>query len=85
MKPKKIEKKLFLNKKTIAHLNNGQLGKAKGGGDTTSCDTCETCQTNCSCTCETCVWTVTGCYCTGHKTCDTYLCPVSDTCPVFCM
>ncbi len=87
MKTKKIEKKLFLNKKTIAHLNNGQLGQAKGGFPTTSCGTCETCLTHCSCTCETCVPTgqdTDNCQeptdnCTGHK-----LCPVSNTCPEIC-
>lgn len=89
MKTKKVEKKLFLNKKTIAHLNNGQLGQAKGGGPTTTCDTCETCLTYCSCTCETCVPTGVDptevtCNCTGHKTCDTYLCVISNTCPEFC-
>jgi hypothetical protein len=31
MKPKKFQKKLTLNKKTIADLSNGQLGKIKGG------------------------------------------------------
>ena len=82
MKPKKIEKKLFLNKKTIAHLNNGQLREVKGGDTTVTLDTC---QTYCSCTCETCVWTITGCYCpTGHRKCDTYICVVTETCPEIC-
>jgi len=31
MKTKKFEKKLVLNKKTIAHLANGELNAAKGG------------------------------------------------------
>jgi hypothetical protein len=31
MKTKKFSKKLALNKKTIADLNNGQLGLVKGG------------------------------------------------------
>ena len=70
MKTKEIKKKLFLNKKTIAHLNNGQLGHAKGGL-TISCHTCETCETCNTCTC--------------HKTCDTRLCVESLTCPVNCI
>lgn len=89
MKTKEIKKKLFLNKKTIAHLANGQLGHAKGGGQTTSCpyETCDTCGT-CDCvptgqdptqdcsgdTCNTC-----------HKLCDTRLCAVSNTCPEMCL
>jgi len=31
MKPKKFSKRLSLNKKTIADLNNGQLDNVKGG------------------------------------------------------
>ena len=84
MKIKRVEKKLFLNKKTVAHLNNLQMGNIKGAEESTTCDTCDTCLTNCTCTQVTCVWTVTGCYCTGHKTCDTYLCPVSETCVEIC-
>ncbi len=34
MKIKKITKKLTLNKKTVAHLNNGELNAIQGGVDT---------------------------------------------------
>jgi hypothetical protein len=86
MKTKNFKKRLTLNKKTIANLNNGELAQAKGGGLTPSCPTCETCLTYCSCTCETCVPTgqEPTDNCTGHKTCDTYICYVSDTCPEIC-
>jgi hypothetical protein len=91
MKTKDFKKRLTLNKKTIANLNNGQLAQAKGGIQTISCDTCDTCET-----CETCYtycppcppWVPTGIEtdtCTQHKTCDTYLCPISDTCPAVCI
>jgi hypothetical protein len=77
MKIKNLKKKLALNKNTIAHLNNGQLGRAKGGHTgtcppTTLCtdDTCDTCSCD---TCNTC-----------HKTCVTWLCPVSTSCPEVC-
>jgi hypothetical protein len=60
MKPKKVEKKLFLNKKTVADLNNRQMTHLRGGiatGDTVevccytkTChctDSCNTCYTDC--------------------------------------
>lgn len=34
MKRKKIEKKLVLNKKTVADLSNNQMGDIRGGGQT---------------------------------------------------
>lgn len=59
MKTKKIGKKLTLNKKTIAHLYNGELNAIRGGDgftkvglsclycpittDAYTCDTCDTC------------------------------------------
>ena len=60
MKPKKLSKKLGLNKKTIADLNNGEMKNAYGREqdiyrttyafpDCVTCPTCQTCQT-----CETC-------------------------------
>jgi hypothetical protein len=67
MKTKKFEKKLALNKKTIADLSNGQLGQVKGGGPKptvlgvpcpsqteliTTCPTCpQTCANTCPVTC----------------------------------
>jgi hypothetical protein len=58
MKAKKLNKRLSLNKKTIANLNNGEMRNAFGREIkipvTTyalpDCESCETCQT-----CETCV------------------------------
>lgn len=67
MKTKEVKKKLFLHKKTIMHLNNGQLWYAKGGS-TISCHTCETCGT-----CDT---------CTCNKLCNTQLCADTLHCPV---
>jgi hypothetical protein len=56
MKPKAFSKKLVLNKKTIARLNNGDMKHAYGGtaaafaiGDATECTNCtwtgDCCQT----------------------------------------
>lgn len=63
MKTKKFEKKLVLNKKTIANLGNNELGNALGGGipDPTGY-TClvETCPTDCG-TCYTCPTECNGC------------------------
>lgn len=78
MKPKKISKKLELNKKTIANLNQENLGSARGGYTPTilwpeckrsdyTCQTymCNTCQTNClSC------W-ITDCLCSEPCPTDT--------------
>jgi len=51
MKKKSFQKRLTLNKKTVANLNAGQLGQLKGGntGDT-NCRTCDcpTAQYNCT-------------------------------------
>jgi hypothetical protein len=55
MKTKKFSKKLSLNKKTIAHLNDAHMTEVKGGEDTgqTGCilcavtHTCQTCPTKC--------------------------------------
>ncbi|NIM13661.1 MAG: hypothetical protein GTO45_16205 [Candidatus Aminicenantes bacterium] len=72
MKTKKFEKKLELNKKTIANLSNGQLGLVKGGDKnvpveseseccgTNTCGSCDTCLT-CEATCNT-----AGCGCTDQ-------------------
>jgi hypothetical protein len=47
MKPRKFKQKLSLNRKTIANLNNGELGHVKGGIKPTnyfmSCPTFCTC------------------------------------------
>ena len=56
MKPKKFNKRLSLNKKTIADLNNGQLDNVKGGLTQEPCPgTIEPCLlTQRTCTCDTC-------------------------------
>lgn len=46
MKTQKINKKLTLNKKTIALLNDDQLDAQRGGGKTKG-NTCNTCLTWC--------------------------------------
>jgi natural product precursor len=60
MKTKKFEKKLSLNKKTIANLNNGDMKHLQGGIKPTGC-TCPFCRVteNSLCptaaiTCQTC-------------------------------
>ena len=57
MKPKKVEKKLFLNKKTVANLSNRQMTHLRGGlftGDTTVEVCCYTKDATCLNTCQTC-------------------------------
>lgn len=41
MKKIKMEKKLYLNKKTITNLKSGEMKKANGGGPTNQGNTCE--------------------------------------------
>ncbi|MCX6579019.1 MAG: class I lanthipeptide [Candidatus Aminicenantes bacterium] len=43
MKTKKFDKKLALNKKTIADLSNGEMGKIQGGGYDTALSHCLAC------------------------------------------
>ena len=45
MKPKKISKKLGLNKRTVAHLSTSEISKVKGGAldDTECCRTAGSC------------------------------------------
>ncbi len=38
MKPRNFDKKLFLNKHTVAHLEKIDLSDVKGGATRTSCD-----------------------------------------------
>jgi hypothetical protein len=40
MKNKKFNKKLLLNKKTIANLKNGEMKKAQGGNTGPTCPAC---------------------------------------------
>ncbi len=85
MKPKKFNKKLSLNKKTIANLSHGQLGNMRGGftpilctGETCritlcatceTCDTCDTCDT-CGNTCVSALQRVPCCVTLGENTCE---------------
>jgi hypothetical protein len=63
MKKKPFEKKLVLNKKTIAHLGNNEQDTAKGGAPTGSCQShcwCTLTDQMCGATCppmETCPYT----------------------------
>lgn len=59
MKPKMFNKKLFLNKKTIANLVNGEMNGVYGGA---KCDTFTT-------TCNPCAFIES--YCGGPATCAT--------------
>ena len=65
MKTKKLSKKLVLNKKTVASLNNAEIKDIKGGETglytcQATCNTaCPTCNTECSCvTCFPCSYIV---------------------------
>jgi hypothetical protein len=65
MKSKKFEKKLALNKKTIADLSNGQLKQVKGGcmsAGETSCQT-YTCFTDGCCLSDWCYTQSIGPHC----------------------
>jgi hypothetical protein len=74
MKTKKFEKKLTLNKKTIADLSNSQLGIIKGAIQSFPGLTCPTV--------SLCICKITGC--TGCQTCaDTCTC-VTTCFPVCC-
>ncbi len=53
MRPKKIHKKLSLNKKTIANLGNEELSIVKGGYITGTCP--DPCQTGRGCTAAGCI------------------------------
>lgn len=65
MKKKPFEKKLVLNKKTIAHLGNNEQDTVKGGIATRSCQSycwCTLTDQMCGVTCfpmETCPLTIT--------------------------
>lgn len=50
MKVKTFSKKLILNKKTIAHLDNGEMKGLRGGANTrpTKCPF-HTCERTCTC------------------------------------
>lgn len=58
MKPKKLNKKLLLNKNTVAHLNGDELKEVQGGGytDWPYIDTCHynSCDPSFCITCDTC-------------------------------
>lgn len=47
MKPKKLSKKLVLNKKTVADLKGNDMGKVKGGCKYTEPVSCYTPDTRC--------------------------------------
>jgi hypothetical protein len=56
MKTKKFDKKLVLNKKTIAHLNKGEMNAVEGGYVnciTGGLDTCVPLTATCTSICET--------------------------------
>ncbi len=62
MRTKKIDKKLSLNKKTIAVLNNGELSVAKGGGTDFLTYRLKDCRTVNYCnTVDSCIWCLMKC------------------------
>ena len=54
MKPKFIDKKLRLSKKTIADLNNSELNKVYGGVTETETRVWTVCRTKCASNCASC-------------------------------
>ena len=91
MKTKKFQKKLALNKKTVANLSNGQLSKVKGGDYNTGSGH-PPCVISCGCVtlhftnCVLCD-TVTS-PCATCETCDTCVtcatCAGQNTCDILC-
>ncbi len=83
MKKKKLNKKLFLHKHTVANLNPGAMKAVYGGGGGETWNTCSRCPDLCETeTCETCIDPTQTCYCTnscGEETCNT--CPGGPSCP----
>jgi hypothetical protein len=69
MKPKNFRKKLTLNKKTIANLNNGKMQGVLGGGTVNCCTVND----------PTCPWTCPYRRCFPYKTETTCIecCPLS--------
>ncbi len=77
MKTKKFNKKLVLNKKTIADLNHLQMNDVRAGEDTDGCT--QTCPRQCSEPPEACLtWPVLEC--NSIKTCFTWNCQTLWTC-----
>lgn len=79
MKPKKLKKRLSLNKRTIATLRDYEKKFVKGGEPATIDTDCGTCVTECG-TCDTCDDpTCATCSCgTCYATCPT---DIGCTCP----
>ncbi len=73
MKPKKFSRKLGLNKKTIANLNNNEMLSANGGAVRTiiqtACGICYTRSGSCSQGEETCECETYGLKLTCNETC----------------
>ena len=83
MKTKKFNKKLRLNKKTVANLNGSMMGHVHGGvtpeNQLTQSPSCFLPHTECpDCTMVTCQTCVT---CNTCNTCVTQACMTCDTCP----
>lgn len=88
MRTKKFEKRLSLNKQTVANLNVGEMKKSKGGAtepalcttlpiEVCSLDTCKPLQCGPSLECPT--ESAAG-DCSGAPTCEGYTCDVGFTC-----
>lgn len=67
MKTKKLNKKLFLNRKTIANLGNIELGNVRGGAFTGGCTDQQLCSDAHVCT----WWNCTKDTCTQAVDCQT--------------
>lgn len=67
MKSKTFNKKLVLNKKTVSHLNRGELKAVDGGDEICDTDQAPTCISFQGWTCETCPTYMVGGICYACK------------------
>ena len=70
MKTKKFNKKLVLNKQTVADLRSGAMEAVRGGVITGRTD----CRTECVTDCIACPSMIQSCYCYTVYLCETYQC-----------
>jgi hypothetical protein len=84
MKSKKFEKKLALNKKTIADLNGDMMGRVHGGIENTQTASCCMGPTDCPNCTQTCNTYCGTCAPTCAPTCDATCVNTCPTCDVTC-
>ena len=62
MKSKSFNKKLSLNKKTVANINESHMNNVKGGETTLTCGACKTIVSCWETQCKTCITLCEACY-----------------------